>query len=89
MVRTHALMESVSANLQEFLQPIGANLTKPQKRFLREGLMGLLRARRPVVARKLPAPRRKFLSRLDRLETNLNRQSDLEAKIKAAFTIGC
>jgi len=81
-------MESVSANLQEFLQPIGSDLTKPQKRFLREGLLGLLRARRPVVtrmARKLPFPRSKFLSRLDRLETNLNRQSDLEAKIKAAL----
>ena len=85
-------MGSVSANLQEFLQPIGADLTKPQKKFLREGLLGLLRARRPVVsrmARKLPSRRAKFLSRLDRLETNLNRQGDLEAKIKAAFTIGC
>ncbi len=88
MVPTHALMESVSANLQEFLQPIGANLTKPQKKFLREGLLGLLRARRPVVtrmARKLPDRRSKFLSRLDRLETNLNQQSDLEAKIKRAL----
>ncbi len=53
MVRTHALMESVSANLQEFLQPIGANLAKPQKKFLREGLLGLLRARRSTVARTL------------------------------------
>jgi len=45
MVRTHALMESVSANLQEFL---------------REGLLSLLRAGRPVVtrmARKLPSRR--------------------------------
>ena len=51
MVRTHALMESVSANLQEFLQPIGVDLTKPQKKSLRERLLGLLRARRPVVTR--------------------------------------
>jgi hypothetical protein len=81
-------MESVSANLQEFLQPIGVDLTKPQKKFLREGLLSLLRAGRPVVcrmARKLPDRRAKFLSRLDRLETNLNRQSDLDEKLKAAL----
>ena len=88
MVRTRALMESVSANLQDFLQPIGVDLTKPQKKFLREGLLGLLRAGRPVVcrmARKLPDRQAKFLSRLDRLETNLNRQSDLDEKLKAAL----
>ena len=88
MVPTHALMESVSANLQEFLQPIGVDLTKPQKKFLREGLLGLLRAARPVVcrmARKLPSRRGKFLSRLDRLETNLNCPSDLDKKLKAAL----
>ena len=73
MVRTHTLMESVSASLQEFL---------------REGLLGLLWAGCPVVtrmARKLPSCREKFLSRLDSLETNLNRESDLESKIKSAM----
>jgi len=44
-------MEAVSANLNWFLQPIGQNLTKPQKKFLRDGLVGLLRAGRPVVCR--------------------------------------
>ena len=44
-MRTHALIEFVSANLQELLQPIGADLTKPQKKFLREGLLGLLEMR--------------------------------------------
>jgi hypothetical protein len=39
-------MEAVSANLNWFLQPIGDNLTKPQKKFLRDGLVGLLRAGR-------------------------------------------
>ena len=44
MVRTHALMESVSANLHEFLHAINTDLTRPQKRFPRDGLVGLLRA---------------------------------------------
>jgi formylglycine-generating enzyme required for sulfatase activity len=44
MTQPQALMEAVSANLNWFLQPIGANLTKPQKKFLRDGLIGLLRA---------------------------------------------
>lgn len=88
MVRTHALMESVSANLHEFLEQISAELTRPQKKFLRDGLLGLLRAGRPVVcrmARKLPDQRTKFLSRLDRMEANLNRQSDFDDKLKSAL----
>lgn len=88
MVRRHALMESVSANLHEFLHSINARLKRPQKKFLHDGLLGLLRAGRPVVcrmARKLPDQRRTLLSRLDRLESNLNRSSDLDKKLKAAL----
>ena len=88
MVRPQALMEAVSANLNSFLQPIGENLSKPQKKFLHDGLIGLLRAGRPIVcrmARKLPDRRTKFLSRLDRMEGNLNRQSDIDEKLKAAL----
>jgi hypothetical protein len=88
MMRTQALMESLSANLHEFLHSIDSDLTRPQKKFLRDGLLGLLRAGRPVVcrmARKLPDQQTKFLSRLDRLEGNLNRQSDLDKKIKATL----
>jgi hypothetical protein len=48
MTQPQALMEAVSANLNWFLQPIGENLAKPQKKFLRDGLMGLLRAGRTV-----------------------------------------
>ncbi len=44
MLRPQALMEAVSANLNWFLHPIDENLTKPQKKFLRDGLVGLLRA---------------------------------------------
>ena len=88
MVRTHALMESLSANLREFLHSIDGDLTRPQKKFLRDGLVGLLRAGRPVVcrmARKLPERQTQFLSRLDRIEANLNRQSDIDQKLKAAL----
>ena len=88
MVKTHALMESVSASLHEFLHSIDTDLTKPQKKFLRDGVVGLLRAGRPIVcgmARKLPDQRTKFLSRLDRLEDNLNRQSAFDQKLKAAL----
>jgi len=87
MTRPQALMEAVSANLNWFLQPIGENLTKPQKKFLRDGLVGLLRAGRPVVcrmARKLPDRGTKFLSRLDRIEGHLNAADDLDQKVKAA-----
>lgn len=88
MVRTHALMESLSANLGEFLHSIHSDLTRPQKKFLRDGLVGLLRAGRPIVcrmARKLPDRRTKFLSRRDRMEANLNRPSDLAVRLKAAL----
>ena len=88
MTRPQALMEAVSANLNWFLQSIGENLTKPQKKFLRDGLVGLLRAGRPVVARmarKLPDRGTAFLSRLDRLEGHLNQANDLDEKVKAAL----
>jgi len=60
MVKTHALMESVPASLHQFLHSIDADLTKPQKKFLRDGVVGLLRAGRPIVcgmARTLPDQR--------------------------------
>lgn len=64
---------------------ISHDLTKPQKKFLSDGLVGLLRAGRPVVCRmasRLPEQRTKFLSLLDSLEGNLNRQDD---KLNAAL----
>lgn len=88
MMRPHALIESVSANLNWFLQPIGVDLTKPQQKFLRDGLVGLLRAGRPVVcqiARKLPDSRTQFVSRLNRIEEHLNRPDDLDEKVKDAL----
>ena len=49
MVRTHALMESVSGNLHGFPHSIETDLTRPQKQLLRDGLVGLLRHRRALV----------------------------------------
>jgi len=60
MVGTHSLMESVSANLRDCLHVIDADLTRPQTKFRADGLVGALRARRPVVRRrvhKLPQQR--------------------------------
>ena len=57
MVKTHAPMESKSANLGVFLNRITSNLKKPPKKFLRDAIIGLIRARRPIicrVARNLP-----------------------------------
>jgi len=58
MLKAHALMESVSANLHEFLHSMDTDLTRPRK---------------------------KFLSRLDRLEEHLNASDDLDAKVKATL----
>ena len=57
----------------------------PDKKFLRDGFIGLIRGR-PIVcqmARQLPNQRVKFLSRLDRLEDHLVKDSNFDDKIKA------
>jgi len=46
MVKAHALTKSVSANLHEFLHSIDTDLTRLRKKFLRDGLVALLRAGR-------------------------------------------
>ena len=51
------MTESASRVMDESLHAIDAELTRPQKNLLRDGLFGLLRAGRPVVcrmSRKLP-----------------------------------
>ena len=68
MLKRKALRESVSSNLHNFLKKIGKNLSLPDKKFLRDGLIGLLRYGKPIVcqmARHLPNQRTKFLSRLE------------------------
>jgi hypothetical protein len=61
-------------------------LSVPDKKFLRDSLIGLIRCGKPIVcqmARQLPNQRVKFLSRLDRLEAHLVKNSNFETKIKA------
>ena len=86
MLKRKALMESISSNLHGFLKKIANNLSVPDRKFLRDSLIGLLRCGKPVVcqmARHLPNQRIKFLSRLDRLESHLVKDSDFDNKIKA------
>ncbi len=86
MLKRKALMESISSNLHNFLKKIGKNLSVPNKKFLRDGLIGLIRCGKPIVcqmARHLPNQRTKFLSRLDRLEAHLGKDSKFDSKLKA------
>ncbi|MGD0595927.1 MAG: hypothetical protein ABSA64_00215 [Sedimentisphaerales bacterium] len=43
MVKRYALMESLSANLHDFLKKVSENLPLPDKKFLRDALIGLIR----------------------------------------------
>lgn len=88
MLKRKALMESISSNLHEFLKEIGNNLSVPDKKFLRDSIIGLIRCGKPVVCqmtRHLPNQRTKFLSRLDRLEAHLVTDSDFDDKLKDAL----
>ena len=86
MLKRKALMESISSNLHNFLKKIGKNLSVPDKKFLRDSLIGLIRCGKPIVcqmARQLPNQQIKFLSRLDRLEAHLGKDSKFDSKLKA------
>ena len=48
MFRHHALIEYLSANLHDFIHQIGENLSRPDKKFLRDGFIGLIRAGKPI-----------------------------------------
>jgi hypothetical protein len=88
MLKRKALMESISSNLHNFLKKIGNNLSLPDKKFLRDSLVGLLRCGKPIVcqmARHLPNQQTKFLSRLDRIEAHLVKNSSFDDKVKAAL----
>jgi len=86
MLKRIALMESISSNLHNFLKEISNNLSVPDKKLLPDSLIGLLRCGKPIVcqmARHLPNQRIHFLSRLDRLEAHLVKDSDFDNKIKS------
>lgn len=88
MLKRTALMESISSNLHSFLKKTGNNLSLPDKKFLRDSLIGLIRCGKPIIcqmARQLPNQRTKFLSRLDRLESHLVKDSDFDKKINSVL----
>ncbi|MCX5636307.1 MAG: transposase [Planctomycetota bacterium] len=88
MVKRKALMESLSSNLHSFLEKTSQNLSMPDKKFLRDSLIGLLRAGQPIVcqmARHLPDQQTKFISRLDRLDQHLIRNSGFDNNVKEAL----
>ncbi len=88
MFRHHALIENLSANLHDFIHQIGENLSRPDKKFLRDGFIGLIRAGKPIVcqmARQLPNKRPKYLSRLKRLDAHLVAKSDFDERVKQAL----
>jgi hypothetical protein len=85
MLKRIALMESISSNLHNFLKIIGKNVSVPDKKFLRDGITGLLRCGKPVVcqmARHLPNQRTRFISRLDRLDQHLIKHNGFDDNIK-------
>jgi len=49
MFRHHALIEHLSVNLHDFIHQISRNLSRPNKKFLRDGFIGLIRAGKPIV----------------------------------------
>ncbi len=88
MLKRKALMESISSNLHGFLKKIANNLSVPDKKIIHDSLIGLIRCGKPIVcqmARYLPSQQTKlkFLSRLDRLETRIVKDSNFDNKIKA------
>jgi hypothetical protein len=81
-------MESLSTSVNDFLKVVSKNLSLPDKKFLRDGLIGLIRGGQPVVcrmARQLPDQHTKFLSRLDRVEAHLAADNDFDDEVKEAL----
>jgi len=92
MVKRKALMESISSNLHSFLKKINKNLSLPSKKFLRDALIGLLRAGNPIVcqmARHLSDQRTKSISRLDRLDQHLVKNSNFDNNVKETLPQVC
>lgn len=84
MAKNLALMESLSSNLHDFLKKVSKNLSLPDRKFLRDSTIGLLRAGQPIVckmAKYLPNQRTKIISRIDRLDEHLLNDGDFDKKV--------
>jgi hypothetical protein len=88
MVKQDALMESLSSNLHGFLQSIAGSLSSPDKKFLRDGLIGLIRAGHPIVcqmAREVPNQTPMYTTRVKRLDLHLTCDNDFDLQVKACL----
>lgn len=88
MVKRQALMESLSSNLHDFIKKISWNLSLPDRKFLRDAMVGLLRAGKPIVcqmARHLPNQNTRFVSRLDRIDQHLIKDGKFENHVKESL----
>jgi len=84
-LKRKALIESISSNLHSFLKKIDKNLSLPNKKFLRDDLIGILRAGKPIVcqmARHLPSQQTRFISQLDRLDRHSVKDSNFDNDVK-------
>jgi hypothetical protein len=92
MVKRFALMESLSANLHDFLKKVSGNLLLPDRKFLRDAIIGLLRCGQPIIckmARVLPNQRTKITSRIDRLDEQLLSNGDFDKQVQEAAAQTC
>jgi len=89
MVKQEALMESLSSNLHGFLNQIQGNLSVPDKKFLRDGFIGLVRSGHPIVsqiAREVPNQAAKYTTRVKRLDLHLTAESDFDEMVKHSLS---
>lgn len=89
MVKQDALMESLSSNLHGFLNQIQHNLSAPDKKFLRDGFIGLVRAGHPIVcqmARDIPNQSTKYITRVKRMDLHLIDKNEFDEKLKQSLT---
>jgi hypothetical protein len=88
MVKQDALMESLSSNLHGFLNQIQGGLSVPDKKFLRDGFIGLVRSGHPIVcqmAREVPNQGSKYITRVKRLDLHLTAESDFDEQLKQSI----
>ena len=84
MINPDALMVSLSSNLDRFLKGIEGNLRVAEKKFLRDAVVGLVRAGHPIVcpmAREIPDQQCKYTTRVKRLDPHLTVETDFDERV--------
>lgn len=90
MVKQDALMESLASNLHGFLNQIQGDLSVPDKKFLRDGFIGLVQSGHPIVcqmAREVPNQGAKYATRVKRLDLHLTAESDFDEQVKQSLPV--